>query len=166
MPAFEAIVPDLLPRRELPAANALDQFVRPIALRLVGPALGGVLVAASARASRSRSTLRRSSRPPSPSRSCGRPPHVRSEHVDSRSAAIKEGLRFVRSRVWLWGTLLSAAFAYLAFMGPAEVLLPYVVKNELHASARRPRPRLRRRRRRSRSARRSSWASAATRGAT
>ena len=29
----------------MPAANALDQFVRPIALRLAGPALGGVLVA-------------------------------------------------------------------------------------------------------------------------
>jgi DHA3 family tetracycline resistance protein-like MFS transporter len=38
--------------------------------------------------------------------------------------------------VWLWGTLLSAAIAYLAFMGPTEVLLPYLVKNDLHASAR------------------------------
>ena len=45
-PAFEAIVPDIVPADDLAAANALDQFVRPIALRLVGPALGGVLVAA------------------------------------------------------------------------------------------------------------------------
>ena len=37
--------------------------------------------------------------------------------------------------MWLWGTLLSAALAYLVFLGPAEVLLPYVVKNDLHASA-------------------------------
>jgi len=65
-----------------------------------------------------------------------RPPaHPRSEHVESSLGAVKEGLRFVRRRVWLWGTLVSAAIAYLAFMGPAEVLLPYVVKNELHASA-------------------------------
>jgi DHA3 family tetracycline resistance protein-like MFS transporter len=49
--------------------------------------------------------------------------------------ALKEGLRFVRGRVWLWGTLVSAAFGYLLFLGPAEVLLPYLVKNELHASA-------------------------------
>ena len=41
----------------------------------------------------------------------------------------------MRRRVWLWGTLLSAALAYLVFLGPAEVLLPYVVKNDLHASA-------------------------------
>ncbi|TML10318.1 MAG: MFS transporter, partial [Actinobacteria bacterium] len=33
-PAFEAVVPDLLPVEDLPAANSLDQFVRPIALRL------------------------------------------------------------------------------------------------------------------------------------
>jgi DHA3 family tetracycline resistance protein-like MFS transporter len=46
-----------------------------------------------------------------------------------------EGLRFVRHRVWLWGTLLSAAVAYLVFLGPTEVLLPYVVKNDLHGSA-------------------------------
>jgi len=37
--------------------------------------------------------------------------------------------------VWLWGTLGSAAVAYLVFLGPTEVLLPYVVKNDLHASA-------------------------------
>jgi DHA3 family tetracycline resistance protein-like MFS transporter len=38
--------------------------------------------------------------------------------------------------VWLWGTLSSAALAYLVFLGPTEVLLPYVVKNDLHGSAR------------------------------
>ena len=32
---FEAIVPDIVPSADLPAANSLDQFVRPAALRLV-----------------------------------------------------------------------------------------------------------------------------------
>ena len=36
-PAFDAIVPDVLPAGLLPQANSLDQFVRPIALRLAGP---------------------------------------------------------------------------------------------------------------------------------
>jgi len=53
----------------------------------------------------------------------------------STVSALKEGLRFVRRRVWLWGTLLSAAITYLVFLGPAEVLLPFVVKNDLHGSA-------------------------------
>ena len=118
------------------AANALDQFVRPITLRLIGPALGGVLVAAVGTGvafALDAATFLASAvavafmRPPA---------HVRSEHVDSSIGAIEEGLRFVRSRVWLWGTLGSAAIAYLAFIGPAEVLLPYVVKNELGGSAR------------------------------
>ena len=134
-PAFEAIVPDIVPAADLAAANSLDQFVRPIALRLVGPALGGVLVttlgtggafavdAASFGVSTVAVILMRPA------------PHPRSEHVESSVRALKEGLQFVRRRVWLWGTLLSAAIAYLAFMGPVEVLLPYVVKNELHASA-------------------------------
>jgi DHA3 family tetracycline resistance protein-like MFS transporter len=135
-PAFEAIVPDVVPAADLPAANSLDQFIRPIALRLAGPALGGVLVGtvgAGAAFAVDAATFLASAvavvaiRPPA---------HPRSEHVDSSLRAVKEGFDFVRCRVWLWGTLLSAAIAYLAFMGPAEVLLPYVVKNDLHASAR------------------------------
>ena len=134
-PAFEAVVPDIVPPSDLAAANSLDQFVRPIALRLAGPALGGVLVAGFGTgtaftvdaASFAASTVAIFFiRPPA---------HPRSEHADSSLKAVKEGLRFVRARTWLWGTLLSATIAYLAFMGPAEVLLPYVVKNELHASA-------------------------------
>src|SRR5581483_11744701 len=38
-PAFEAAVPALVPDGDLPQANALDQFVRPVAMRLAGPAL-------------------------------------------------------------------------------------------------------------------------------
>jgi DHA3 family tetracycline resistance protein-like MFS transporter len=135
-PAFEAVVPDIVPAAELPAANSLDQLVRPIALRLAGPALGGALVAAAGTGgafaadavSFAASTVAVFMMHP--------PPHPRSEHVETSASAVKEGLRFVRRRVWLWGTLLSAAIAYLAFMGPAEVLLPYLVKNELHATAR------------------------------
>jgi uncharacterized membrane protein len=39
----------------------------------------------------------------------------------------------VRANPWLWGTLCGAALALLAFYGPAQVLLPFLVKNELHA---------------------------------
>ena len=134
MPAFEAIVPDLIPKPELPAANALDQFVRPIALRLVGPVAGGALVALSAGlaftidAASFAASLAAVLAIPKVSQLDG---HLQT----SARTALKEGLRFVRGRVWLWGTLVSAALGYLLFLGPAEVLLPYLVKNELHASA-------------------------------
>jgi DHA3 family tetracycline resistance protein-like MFS transporter len=134
MPAFEAILPELLPKAELPAANALDQFVRPIAMRLIGPVAGGALVALSTglafaidAASFAACLVAVLVMP----RRARRNVDVQTASV----AALKEGLRFVRQRVWLWGTLLSAAISYLVFLGPAEVLLPYLVKNELHASA-------------------------------
>jgi len=133
-PAFEAIVPELLPTQDLPAANSLDQFVRPIALRLAGPLLGGLLVAAGAGvafavdaasfAASGIAVLAMRSTRPAPTA-----PSV------SHAGAVREGLSFIRKRVWLWGTLVAAAAAYLVFLGPSEVLLPYLVKNELHASA-------------------------------
>jgi DHA3 family tetracycline resistance protein-like MFS transporter len=133
-PAFEAIVPDIVPQADLARANALDQFVRPLAFRMVGPALGGWLVAwlgagpafaldsASFAASAAIVLAVRTTRP------------VEKTHA-SNLTAIVDGFRFVRQNVWLWGTLASAAIAYLAFLGPTEALLPYLVKNELHASA-------------------------------
>lgn len=132
-PAFDAIVPDLLPPDELAAANALDQFVRPIAFRLAGPALGGPLVAAGAGVA---FAVDAASFAFSAVTVILIHPHARpwSETAEPPLAAMAQGVRFVRQRVWLWGTLLSAAVAYLVFLGPTEVLLPYVVKNNLHAS--------------------------------
>ena len=133
-PAFEAMVPTLLPSQELAAANSLDQFVRPIAARLAGPALGGALVAGvgagwafAVDAGSFAGSLLALLVLPAP----GRPS---SESTESSLGALKTGLAFVRRRVWLWGTLLSAAVAYLLFLGPIEVLLPYLVKNSLHGS--------------------------------
>jgi MFS family permease len=135
-PAFDAVVPDVLPPEELPRANALDQFIRPIALRLGGPALGGLLIggigvgaafavnaASFAVSAAALATMRRG------------PRHPPREDA-SMLSEIRAGVSYVRANVWLWGTFLAATFGYLAFMGPAEVLLPYVVKNDLHGSAR------------------------------
>jgi len=134
-PAFDAIVPDILPASELAQANSLDQFVRPLALRLAGPAVGGVLIDmvgvgsafaldAASFAVSAGCLLAMSSRP----RTVGA---VGGTFVQD----VRAGFVFVRTHVWLWGTFLSAAFAYLLFMGPVEVLLPYIVKNDLGQSA-------------------------------
>src|SRR5207249_6644192 len=57
-------------------------------------------------------------------------PGARRPSGGSVAREIREGLVYVRANVWLWGTFLAASFAYLLFMGSAEVLLPYLVKNE------------------------------------
>ena len=47
----------------------------------------------------------------------------------------RRGTVYVRGQVWLWGTFVAATFTYLLFLGPTYVLVPYVVKNQLHGSA-------------------------------
>jgi hypothetical protein len=59
----------------------------------------------------------------------------RSEATGSIGGEIRAGFAYIRRHVWLWATFATAAVAYLLFMGPAEVLLPFVVKNELGGSA-------------------------------
>ena len=121
-PAFEAIVPDLLPRQDLAAANSLDQFVRPIALRLAGPLLGGLLVAAGAglafavdAASFAVSGIAvLAMRPPRTPRAA---PSV------SHAGAVREGLSFIRGDpVLRWVIALSIATALLT--RPYIQLLP------------------------------------------
>jgi DHA3 family tetracycline resistance protein-like MFS transporter len=134
-PAFDAIVPDVLPAQELAQANSLDQFVRPLALRLAGPALGGLLIelvgVGSAFALDAASFVV-SALALLAMRSHAR---ERSEATGSIGGEIRAGFAYIRRHVWLWATFATAAVAYLLFMGPAEVLLPYVVKNELGGSA-------------------------------
>jgi DHA3 family tetracycline resistance protein-like MFS transporter len=134
-PAFDAIVPELLPAERLAQANALDQVVRPIALRLAGPALGGVVVGAFGSGTAfaldaatflvsAAALLAMRRRPARPATAAA-----------SLAGDLREGWRFVRRRSWLWATFASAAIAYLLFMGPVEVLLPLLVKHELHGTA-------------------------------
>ena len=133
-PASDALVPQLLPEDALAQANSLDQLIRPLALRLAGPAVGGGLVgavgtgcafgldAASFAVSIGALVLM-SSRPVVSGAAAADAGRV--------SGEIRAGLRYVRAHAWLWATLVSAAIAYLLFMGPTEVLLPFIVKNKL-----------------------------------
>ena len=135
-PAFDAIVPHLVPGHQLAQANALDQLIRPVALRMVGPALGGILVGAIGAAAvfaldavsfGASAVALLLMRPPVAAVAAGPAGNVIHD--------LREGWRFVRDRRWLWVTFVSAAVAYLLFMGPVEVLVPYVVKHDLQAAA-------------------------------
>jgi MFS family permease len=135
-PANSAIIPDLVPAEQLVQANALSQFVRPAAQMLLGPALGGVLVRtvgpgwafivdAATFAWSGTMILRMTERPA-----------VRDPDADTTHwADLKEGFRFVRSRTWLWVSMSVATVSLLCFWGPFEVLVPDLVKKDLHGSA-------------------------------
>ncbi len=133
-PAFDAIVPDVLPAEELAQANSLDQVVRPLAFRLAGPALGGVLidlVGPGGAFALDAVTFTLSAVALLAMRA--RPRQAPAERV-SVIRDLSEGFRYVRRHVWLWGTFACAAIAYLLFLGPTEVLLPFLVKEELGGS--------------------------------
>ena len=134
-PALDALVPQLVPEHELTQANAIDQLFRPAALQLAGPALGGLAVAllrpagafAFDAATFAFSATCVSRMAPLPRVGGRGGPNLRHD--------VAEGLRYVRRHVWLWGTFVSATFTYLLFVGPTQVLLPYVVRNVLHDGA-------------------------------
>ncbi|WP_433056721.1 MFS transporter [Dactylosporangium sp. CS-033363] len=138
-PAFDGLVPTLVDEEELVQANALDQFVRPAALQMAGPSLGGVLIAVAGSGlafaidavtfavSAACLLLMRSRPAASAVAAAADEPSVWEE--------FKAGLNYVRGNVWLWGTFVAATFAYLLFIGPTEVLLPLVVKQQLHGTA-------------------------------
>jgi hypothetical protein len=135
-PAFSSIVPTIVPSDLLVEANALGHFVRPFAWTLVGPVVGGALVASLGAgwaflidavtfvfsAAMILAMRVRRSREPDEDRS-------------SAWADLTEGLRYVRSETWLWVAMVAATVSLLATWGPWEVLVPFVVRNQLGGSA-------------------------------
>jgi MFS family permease len=138
VPAFDALVPGIVPEDELVEANALDQFVRPAALWLLGPALGGVLVGSvgagwafavdAGTFAVSALCLARMS-------SAVRDRGDGTMTVRGAVQELRDGFGYVRRQPWLWVTFLAATLTYLLFLGPVEVLLPYLVRNELGGDA-------------------------------
>jgi len=133
-PAFGAIVPDIVSAEMLVQANALQQLVQQAAAKLIGPAIGGFVVAAVGAGPAflvDAATFGLSAIAIAALK-------VRSQAVErgrSARAELREGLAFVRHEPWLWATLIAASLSLLFFLGPLEVLLPYIIRNDLHAGA-------------------------------
>ena len=137
-PAFTSIVPQIVPRHLLLQANSLDQFIRPFAFLLVGPALGGWIVASFGPGEAfllDAVTFLVSAAAVFLIRRRGAVEREEGEGGRSALRDLREGLAFVRSHAWLWATLLAAAVFLLAYWGPVEVLVPYRVRNELGGTA-------------------------------
>jgi len=136
-PASTAIVPDLLPEDRLPQANALAGLVRPLMIRLAGPAIGGFVVAGFGAgsaflvdaASFGVSALAIGAISARPSRV------VANHGLRQTLIEVREGFAFVRANPWVWATLLAAMLSLLVFIGPIQVLLPFLVKNRLGLGA-------------------------------
>jgi MFS family permease len=134
-PSFTAIVPQVVPQEDLLRANALKELVEPLGIRFVGPAVGGLTIDAlgvgaafaldAATFGASLVALLLISPKPAPGRT----------EDSSVREDFAEAWRYVRAHAWLWVTLASAALSLLASYGPLEVLLPYIIKNDLGEDA-------------------------------
>jgi Transmembrane secretion effector len=132
-PSFSAIVPAIVPSDLLVEANSLAQFVRPFAMTLVGPLLGGVLIAAFGAgwafvfdggtfAFSALMILLMRARPAP--RTEGAAERLRTD--------VAVGLRYVLTNRWLLVAMVAATVSLLATWGPWETLVPFVIKNDLH----------------------------------
>jgi DHA3 family tetracycline resistance protein-like MFS transporter len=137
-PAFGSIVPQLVPDDLLVQANSALFTVNPLAFLFIGPALGGFTIAAAGTgvaflldaASFAVGAV-------AIALLAARPAARILDDDDRRTIVqdIRESFRYVRGRVWLWGTLLWSLLVLPLAWGPYVVLLPYFVKNELGGDA-------------------------------
>jgi MFS family permease len=130
-PASTAVTPEILPADLLVQGSALTHTSETVAQNLLGPALGGLVVAAlgyewgfvidAASFAVSAGCVIAMSRRPRPE------PSGHSALADAR-----EGLRYVRSQRWLWVSLVGAGLANFIAFSPLAVLVPLLIRNVLH----------------------------------
>jgi MFS family permease len=130
-PAFTSITPAIVPADLLVQANSLAQLVRPFAMTLVGPLVGGFLIASISvgfaflvdAATFAFSALMivsmRTRRVP------------KGDQEASFFGDVAEGFRYVRRERWLLIAMVAATVSLLAVWGPWETLVPVVVRNDL-----------------------------------
>jgi MFS family permease len=131
-PSFQAIVPMIVPTSLLVEANAVGQFVRPFAMTLVGPLVGGVLIRLGGVGSAflvDAATFAFSAAMILSLRA--RPAPREADEVSSAWRDLVGGLRYVREQRWLLIAMFGGTISLLCTWGPWEALVPYVVRREL-----------------------------------
>ena len=132
LPSMLAIVPELLPDDLLVQGGALTTGAQQVARALVGPALGGVIVAVAGLGAAFAGDAA------SFAVSAAALLAVKSQSRSARAghtvvAEAREGLRYCLSQRWLWVTIAAIGIANLVAYGPLPVLVPLLVKNVLRA---------------------------------
>jgi hypothetical protein len=134
-PAFNSIIPMIVPPDLLVQANSIGQVVRPISLIVVGPIVGALLVrgfgtgwafvfdASTFAVSALCVWLMRVRRDPD-----AHPEPTRL--LDD----IREGVRYVTSVRWLLLGLLGGMVSLFCVWGPWETLVPFVISRDLEGS--------------------------------
>jgi MFS family permease len=149
-PAYSAILPRILPAEDLLAANGMEGTMRPILQQAAGPAVAGIVVAALSPTHAvtgvavchllafiilnflGRHTL--DARQPAESAVEGGGSARRGR--TSFFHDLREGVSYTARTPWLLWTLVWACISVLFLIGPIEVLLPFVVRDQLAGDSR------------------------------
>lgn len=140
-PAYSALLPKMLPSDQLLAANGLEGTVRPVVHTALGPMAAGFLVAALSPAHAiigvalvhfsALLMLRRI-----PNRNAYNAAAVADgEAKPGIVRQLREGVGYTVRTRWLLWTLLFSVISVFTFIGPFEVLLPFIVSDNLHGDA-------------------------------
>ncbi len=131
-PAYSALLPALVHDDDLLAANGLEGFLRPTLLQAAGPALAGVVVATTSPAAALAMTFALEVLVLLPLLALRPVPLSRDLDAEPSSAwaDIKGGLGYMVRTPWFLATLLFACLLVLMVIGPLEVLVPFVIKDE------------------------------------
>jgi MFS family permease len=138
-PAYSAILPRILPPAQLLAANGLEGAIRPALQQAAGPAAAGMIVAAVLAPAHAAwgvvaahalaLVLLLFVRP--------EPPVAKGEEHEPAAGVrgvlhdLREAVVFTVRTPWLLWTLLFATGWVLVFLGPEEVLLPFLTRERI-----------------------------------
>jgi MFS family permease len=135
-PAYSAWLPALVDESDLMAVNGFEGMVRPTIGQAVGPGVAGVVVGAVssgaalgvAAGAHALGLLALSLVPLTAVR---RREPVEGEVPQSVLADVREGFVYMWRTPWLLATLLFASAMILVMMGPLDVLVPFLIKDQL-----------------------------------
>ncbi|MFV0252121.1 MAG: MFS transporter [Beutenbergiaceae bacterium] len=141
-PAYSAWLPALVPEQDLMAVNGFEGMVRPAISQAIGPAVAGAAIAtmspggaiAIAASASGLGIVALLTVPFTPVRrdlstAGGKNP------VAAAWRDIADGFGYMVRTPWLLATLLFASGMTLVIMGPLEVLIPFLIKDELGGDA-------------------------------
>jgi len=137
-PAYSAILPRILPAAQLLAANGLEGAIRPALQQAAGPALAGVVVAAVLEPAHAAWVIAAAYAVAFVLLMFVRPEpetDAPSDHEASSTRGVfhdlREAVAFTVRTPWLLWTLLYATVWVLVWMGPQEVLLPFLTAERI-----------------------------------
>ena len=140
-PAYSAILPRILPAEDLLAANGMEGTMRPVLQQAAGPAVAGILVAALSPSHAVTGVamchllafivLNFLGRHTLATQQGGHEQSPEEHRKQSFLNDLREGVSYTLRTPWLLWTLIWACISVLFLIGPIEVLLPFVVRDQL-----------------------------------